>query len=99
MPCSSGWSKAQSVAKLFVCTLRHVGVAGVMWQVCSLQMVVKCADIGHLAAGLNIHKRWAYQLEEEFFRQVSCFVEAILTGPACPLLGVTLPRIFVLKPV
>lgn len=35
-----------------------------------LQMVLKCADIGHLAADLKTHQRWAYQLEEEFFRQV-----------------------------
>ncbi|KAL0049434.1 hypothetical protein WJX82_002295 [Trebouxia sp. C0006] len=33
------------------------------------QMVLKCADIGHLAAAARTHKRWAYQLEEEFFRQ------------------------------
>ena len=35
-----------------------------------VQMVLKCADIGHLAADPVTHKRWAYQLEEEFFRQV-----------------------------
>ena len=35
-----------------------------------LQMVLKCADIGHLAADLKTHQRWAYQLEEEFFQQV-----------------------------
>ena len=34
-----------------------------------MQMVLKCADIGHLAAAARTHKRWAYQLEEEFFRQ------------------------------
>ena len=34
------------------------------------QMVLKCADIGHLAADPKTHKRWASQLEEEFFRQV-----------------------------
>lgn len=34
-----------------------------------LQMLLKCADIGHLAAPSALHKRWAYQLEEEFFRQ------------------------------
>ena len=33
-------------------------------------MVLKCADIGHLAAAPATHKRWAYQLEEEFFKQV-----------------------------
>ncbi len=36
------------------------------------QMVLKCADIGHLAADPKTHKRWAYQLQEEFFRQVHC---------------------------
>ncbi|KAL3144954.1 putative 3',5'-cyclic phosphodiesterase pde-3 [Trebouxia sp. C0010 RCD-2024] len=33
------------------------------------QMLLKCADIGHLAADLETHKKWAYQLEEEFFQQ------------------------------
>lgn len=36
----------------------------------ALQMVLKCADIGHLAAAPKTHKRWAHKLEEEFFRQV-----------------------------
>ena len=35
-----------------------------------MQMILKCADIGHLAAAPKTHMRWAYQLEEEFFRQV-----------------------------
>lgn len=35
-----------------------------------VQLLLKCADIGHLAADVATHKRWAYQLEEEFFRQV-----------------------------
>ena len=44
-----------------------------------LQMVLKCADIGHLAAAPATHRRWAFQLEEEFFRQVCpCSTE----GPA-----------------
>lgn len=34
-------------------------------------MLLKCADIGHLAADLETHKKWAYQLEEEFFQQVT----------------------------
>jgi len=38
-------------------------------RVACVQMVLKCADIGHLAAAARTHKRWAYQLEEEFFRQ------------------------------
>ena len=37
------------------------------WQ---MQMVLKCADIGHLVAASHTHRRWAFQLEEEFFRQV-----------------------------
>ena len=41
-----------------------------MMVVVALQMLVKCADIGHLAAAPRTHKRWATQLEEEFFRQV-----------------------------
>ena len=36
-----------------------------------LQMLLKCADIGHLAADQETHKRWAFQLEEEFFQQVT----------------------------
>lgn len=35
----------------------------------AVQMVLKCADIGHLAASPRTHSRWAYQLEEVFFRQ------------------------------
>ena len=35
-----------------------------------MQMVIKCADIGHLAAAHHTHRRWSYKLEEEFFRQV-----------------------------
>lgn len=39
-----------------------------------MQMVLKCADIGHLAVNPQTHKRWAFQLEEEFFRQVNLCV-------------------------
>ena len=35
-----------------------------------VQMVLKCADIGHLAAAPQTHKRWTLLLEEEFYRQV-----------------------------
>ena len=41
-------------------------------------MVLKCADIGHLAADLNTHKRWACQLEEEFYRQVHNLSKAMI---------------------
>ncbi|GFR42649.1 hypothetical protein Agub_g3586, partial [Astrephomene gubernaculifera] len=35
----------------------------------SLQVALKCADIGHLGEALEVHKRWLVELEEEFFRQ------------------------------
>ena len=70
-------------------------------QLVCLQMLLKCADIGHLAADQETHKRWAYQLEEEFFQQViyrppllSIFVVSVVdddgsfTNPVCdPLIA------------
>lgn len=35
-----------------------------------MQVMLKCADIGHLAAAPHVHRRWALLLEEEFFLQV-----------------------------
>ncbi|KAG2447998.1 hypothetical protein HYH02_007026 [Chlamydomonas schloesseri] len=35
----------------------------------SLQVLLKAADVGHLGASLEVHKRWLEGLEEEFFRQ------------------------------
>ena len=60
-------STAQFVVQLFFFLYHEVFLlrAGLC-----MQMVLKCADIGHLAVDLKTHKRWAYQLEEEFFRQV-----------------------------
>lgn len=56
--------------------LQKVGTVGADWldikpenKVLACQMMLKCADIGHLAADGATHKRWAYQLEEEMFRQ------------------------------
>jgi hypothetical protein len=36
---------------------------------CWLQMALKCADLGHLAAPWAVHQRWVAGLEEELFRQ------------------------------
>jgi len=36
---------------------------------CCLQMALKCADLGHLAAPWAVHQRWVAGLEEELFRQ------------------------------
>ena len=41
----------------------------------ALQMVLKCADIGHLTVDPKTHKQWAFLLEEEFFRQVRCLLK------------------------
>ncbi|GIL66224.1 hypothetical protein Vafri_19831, partial [Volvox africanus] len=35
----------------------------------SLQLAVKCADVGNLGRELECYKRWVYVLEEEFFLQ------------------------------
>ncbi|KAG2425824.1 hypothetical protein HXX76_013449 [Chlamydomonas incerta] len=35
----------------------------------SLQIALKCADIGHLGESFEVHKKWLTSLEEEFFRQ------------------------------
>jgi hypothetical protein len=35
----------------------------------SSQIAFKCADLGHVAEGLDVHLRWVAALEEEFFRQ------------------------------
>ncbi|KAG2443397.1 hypothetical protein HXX76_001757 [Chlamydomonas incerta] len=38
-------------------------------RILSLQMALKCSDIGHVCASLPVHLRWVAALEEEFFRQ------------------------------
>ncbi|KAK9862771.1 hypothetical protein WJX84_008507 [Apatococcus fuscideae] len=38
-------------------------------KVLMFQMVMKCADIGHLTQPRDIHRAWVSSLEEEFFRQ------------------------------
>ena len=34
-----------------------------------LQMALKCADLGHLSAGREVHAKWVGLLQEEFFCQ------------------------------
>lgn len=33
-------------------------------------MALKCADLGHVGEGLEVHLAWVGRLEEEFYRQV-----------------------------
>lgn len=35
----------------------------------SMQMALKCADLGHTCEGLTVHRRWVEALTEEFFLQ------------------------------
>jgi len=39
-------------------------------QLLALQLALKCADLGHLAAPRSTHLKWVVALEEELFRQV-----------------------------
>ncbi len=34
-------------------------------RILSLQLALKCADLGHLSAPLNVHLQWVQDLEEE----------------------------------
>jgi len=65
-----------------VLTIVVVMVVHQSWQIMTrslvVQMVLKCADIGHLAVSPKTHNRWALLLEEEFFRQV-CFLPDLLS--------------------
>eukprot|EP00195_Chlamydomonas_chlamydogama_P016231 CAMPEP_0202895694 /NCGR_PEP_ID=MMETSP1392-20130828/4846_1 /ASSEMBLY_ACC=CAM_ASM_000868 /TAXON_ID=225041 /ORGANISM="Chlamydomonas chlamydogama, Strain SAG 11-48b" /LENGTH=1234 /DNA_ID=CAMNT_0049580803 /DNA_START=259 /DNA_END=3963 /DNA_ORIENTATION=- len=38
-------------------------------RILTLQMALKCADIGHISSPLHVHIRWVGCLEEEFFLQ------------------------------
>ena len=50
--------------------------SGLQQVACLVQMLLKCADIGHLAADPVTHKKWALQLEEEFFQQVCVYIHS-----------------------
>ena len=34
-----------------------------------LKMALKCADVGHAAKALTLHKNWSLRIIEEFYRQ------------------------------
>lgn len=55
----------------------------------SLQMALKCADIGHIVESLETHKKWVSALEEEFFLQGDAERAAGL--PISPLFDRTKP--------
>ena len=49
-----------------------------------MQMALKCADLGHLAAPWPVHQKWVAGLEEELFRQGDN--EKQLLMPVSPLM-------------
>ncbi|GFH17867.1 3',5'-cyclic-nucleotide phosphodiesterase, partial [Haematococcus lacustris] len=53
----------------------------------TLQMVLKVSDLGHLAHGRDVHRRWVQLLEEELFRQGDQELAAGL--PVSPLMDRT----------
>uniref|UniRef100_A0A7R9VPE0 PDEase domain-containing protein n=1 Tax=Chlamydomonas euryale TaxID=1486919 RepID=A0A7R9VPE0_9CHLO len=63
--------------------------AGMVWDedstLLSMQIALKCADVGHLASELRVHKRWLALLEEEMFQQGD--VEASAGLPVSPLMN------------
>ena len=52
--------------------------------IADLQMALKCADLGHLAAPWPVHQKWVAGLEEELFRQGD--TEKQLEMPISPLM-------------
>ena len=50
-------------------------------------MALKCADLGHLTASREVHKKWVNRLESEFFAQGDREREALL--PISPLMDRT----------
>lgn len=50
----------------------------------AVQMALKCADLGHLAASWGVHQKWVAGLEEELFRQGD--LEQQLGLPISPLM-------------
>ncbi|KXZ47713.1 hypothetical protein GPECTOR_33g595 [Gonium pectorale] len=57
----------------------------------SLQMALKCSDLGHVSAALPVHCRWVALLEEEFFRQGD--MEKLHHLPVSPLFDRSKPGV------
>lgn len=57
----------------------------------SLQMALKCSDLGHIASALPVHLKWVACLEEEFFRQGD--QEKMNKLPPSPLFDRTKPGV------
>lgn len=74
---NSSWESVSSENKGIIrqvkqqtpCMCQSRGRSKAVWM--AVQVALKCADIGHLAASPDVHNRWALLLEEEFFLQVS----------------------------
>ena len=54
----------------------------------AIQMCLKCADLGHGARKLEIHKKWTGLITKEFFRQGELEVQAgVPVSPLCDRLN------------
>eukprot|EP00891_Asterochloris_glomerata_P000667 jgi/Astpho2/667/e_gw1.00013.90.1_t len=62
----------------------QVGPPQLSIKLAMLQVALKCADVGHLAAPWAVHNRWVLGLEEEMFRQGD--QERALRLPVSPLM-------------
>ena len=61
----------RGAGSLMLCR-EHCGTVSLGCPGLHLQLAIKCADIGHLAASVPNHKRWAYLLEEVSHASTLC---------------------------
>ena len=67
---------------------RRLDMSNDKFRIMAIQMCLKCADIGHGARKLEIHKKWTGLITKEFFRQGELEVQAgVPVSPLCDRLN------------